>query len=521
MGPFRSVLRIFTFILFCTLGVAGVSAQSTGSGDIRGVVTDSTGALLPDVTVTVVNNDTGVTKVLTTNHDGLYDTAAIVIGNYSVTFEKDGFAPFERSSITLEVGTSTVNAALKVGSTKDEVVVTTDIPLLKTESGEQSTTLEANSMAGLPNVGQDWENFTIMMPGTSGASGAGNSANPGQSVSANGNLPYSNVLADGASTTLSHSQNSDVNTFETVSELQVSTSAFSAQYGIGGVIFNQISKGGTDKFHGSAYDYFQNSSLDAAEYGFGNNVPVPPLHYNNFGGSIGGPVDLPFLSLKKKAFFYFNYDQTINHTSSGSYNTIPTPQVMAGDFTNQPLIYDPTTQVIAHDAAGNPYPVRQSFQSEYGSNAIPASMWDTVAAKFQQYYPTPGHTIPGSRFVPGSTNSVGIAQNNLYSTVTQSEPARKYFGRFDYDVTSHNRLTASVTQRDLPAMSERGDGVPDRLQRAGCGELQLAGDRCLVDQRSDDQRSADRIHLPGQLLERRGDEPRLRVGVGLAVWQGR
>jgi hypothetical protein len=449
--------------------VAGISAQSTGSGDIRGVVTDSTGALLPDVTVTIVNNDTGVIKVLTTNHDGLYDTAAIVIGNYGITFQKDGFAPFERSSITLEVGTSTVNASLKIGSAKDEVVVTTDIPLLKTESGEQSTTLEAKSMAILPNVGQDWENFTIMMPGTSGAAGAGTAANPGQQVSANGNLPYSNVLADGASTTLSHSQNSDVNTFETVAELQVSTSAFSAQYGIGGVIFNQISKGGTDKFHGSAYDYFQNSSLDAAEYGFGNKVPVPPLHYNNFGGSIGGPVDLPFWNLKKKAFFYFNYDQTINHTSYGTYNSIPSQSVMAGNFAGQPTIYDPTTQTIAYDAAGNPYPVRKSFQSEYGSNAIPTSMWDTVAAKFQQFYPTPGNTIPGSRFVPGTMNSVGILQNNLYSTVNETVPARKYFGRFDYDITPKNRLTASVTQRDLPAL------YPNAVTACpiGCTELDV------------------------------------------------
>ncbi len=120
-------------------------------------------------------------------------------------------------------------------------------------------------------------------------------------------------------------------------------------------------------------------------------------------------MDLPFLNLKKKAFFYFNYDQTINHTSYGTYNTIPTQQVMSGDFTNQPLIYDPTTQVMANDSAGNPYPIRQSFQSEYGSNAIPASMWDSVAAKFQKFYPTPGNTIPGSRFVPGTINSVGIA----------------------------------------------------------------------------------------------------------------
>ena len=90
MGSIRTALQYVVLGAVCTFGVAAsVSAQSTGSGDIRGVVTDATGALMPDVTVTIVNNDTGVTKVLTTNHDGLYDTAAIVIGNYSVTFEKD------------------------------------------------------------------------------------------------------------------------------------------------------------------------------------------------------------------------------------------------------------------------------------------------------------------------------------------------------------------------------------------------------------------------------------------------
>lgn len=432
----------WTLFLLLLIGGSGASfAQSTNSGDIRGTVTDSSGALLPDVSVAVTNKDTGVTKNLTTNHDGLYDTSSIVVGTYEVTFSKNGFAPFKRSTVTVQVGVMTVNAVMKVGSVAQEVVVNTDAPLLQTESGEQSTTLAAKEMAQLPNVNQDWQNFTILLPGTAGTT----NPNPGQLVSANGNLPYSNVLADGASTTLSHSQNANPAIFESVAELQVTTSAFSAQYGIGGIIFNQISKGGTSSFHGSAYDYIQNDFFNAANYGFGNQVPVGFTRYHNFGGSIGGPI------LKKKMFFFFNYDQILNHGSAGnSTNTVPTAAVMGGDFTGQPLIYDPTTQVIAHDAGGHPYPVRKSFQSEYGTNAIPAAMFDKVAAAFQQFYPTASNHIPGGKFVPGTLNSVGLLQNNFFSSLPQSYPYRRYFGRLDYDVTPHNRITMSDTQSDTP-----------------------------------------------------------------------
>ena len=215
-----------------------------------------------------------------------------------------------RGPVTIQVGFTGVNAQLKVGSTAQQVVVTDNVPLLKTESGEQSTTLEAKSMAQLPNVGTDWENFTILLPGTSGTpSSAFNAANPGQFVSANGNLPYNAMLADGSVTTLPSSSNSDVSTFETVAEVEVSTSSFSAQYGIGGYIFNQISKGGTDQFHGAVYEYFQNDALNAKGYGFGEPVTVPFLRYNNYGGSIGGPI------LKKKMFFYFNFDKLSLHGS--------------------------------------------------------------------------------------------------------------------------------------------------------------------------------------------------------------
>jgi hypothetical protein len=388
-----SIFRIVAIAVLGVLGMGVAHAQATNSGDIRGTVTDATGALLPGTSVTVTNNNTGVTKTLTTNDAGLYDTSSIVVGNYKLVFEHPGFETFERSSITLEVGTSTVNAQLKIGSTNQSIVVNTDIPLLTTESGSQSTTLEAKSMAVLPNVGQDWENFAILIPGSSGSYGSQGSTNPGQEISANGNLPYSNVLADGSTTTLSHSANSDVSVFETVAELQIQTSSFSAQYGIGGIIFNQISKGGTSQFHGSAYEYLQNDDFDANPYGFyGTKTSAAHLRYDNFGGSIGGPI------LKHKAFFFFNYDQIIDKGSgNGSTNSIPTTDVMNGIFTapGMGLIYDPTTQTIAHDSAGNPYPVRQSFLSEYGSNAVPAGLQDHVALGFQKFYPTPTNHIPG------------------------------------------------------------------------------------------------------------------------------
>ena len=252
------------------------------------------------------------------------------------------------------------------------------------------------------------------------------------------------MLADCPSTTLSHSQNSNPPIFETVSELQVSTSAFSAQYGIGGIIFNQISKGGTNGFHGAGYEYFQNDALNAPPYGFGNKVAANFLRYDNFGGSIGGPI------LKKKMFFYFNYDQTINHGAYSTFNTVPTAAVLDGDFTGQPLIYDPTTQTMGTDSKGNPYPIRKSFLQEYGSNAIPQGMFDQVAAAFQQFYPTTSNHISNGRFVPGSLNSAGLLQNNFFTQVLQPSPYRKYFGRFDYDITPNNRLTMSDTQSDTP-----------------------------------------------------------------------
>lgn len=428
-------------------------AQNTNSGDIRGTVTDPSGAVIPGVTVIVTDVDKNVSHTYTTDGAGLYDTGAIVPDHYTLTFRKDGFETLVRGPITLTVGIQGINVQMNVGSTQQQVLVHTDVPLLDTETGAVEQTLTAETMQQLPQVGADWQNFIWLQPGAAGTPENSSTAvqpNAGQ-VSINGNLPFETVLADGATTTLPMSQNSDVTIFETTAELKISDSAFSAQYGVGDIVYNQITKGGTDQFHGAGYEYFQNDAMNAAPYGFGKHPKVPLLRFNNFGFNVGGPV------IRKKMFFFFDYDKTIQHGGASiGFQTVPTAALMSGDFSGVglPTLYDPTTQTI--QATGNytyvtpsgsytqtcPCVIRKTFLSEYGKNAIPTTMIDQVAQKIQSYYPKPNTT--------GQITS-GIEENNFTYNTPSSNPFTKYFGRLDWDIRPSNRMTISETESDNPA----------------------------------------------------------------------
>jgi hypothetical protein len=418
---FRARVFKASFALVLSLGLASFGfAQNSNSGEIRGVVTDPSGATVPGVTVTILNTQTGVSKDLTTNSAGVYDAVSIIPGNYQVTFNKEGFSKLVRSGIDLTANTITIDGQLKVGTSLQEVQVTEQAPLLQTESGEQTTTLESRSMQQLPNVGQDWANFTRVLPGAAGS---------GTGVAVNGNLPYySNFLADGASVVLPHSANVDTMVFEDVAEVQMSTSSFSAQYGIGGAVFNQISKSGTNGFHGAVYEYLQNDALNARDF-FADSVPV--LRYHNFGGAIGGPV------IKNKVFFFFNIDKIINNSTSYFNNTYPTADQRAGNFSNvpdAPTIYDPSSL----GANGQRTP--------FANNTIPTPRLDKLALAFQNLFPMPNH--------PGYVN-------NWVGFLPSKAPFLRYFGRLDYNISDKNRLTLSVTERDNPGFNPSPDAPLD------------------------------------------------------------
>jgi hypothetical protein len=457
------LLGLITGILVS--GSGACLAQNTDSGDLRGTATDSTGAVVPGVTVTVTDVDKGVVRTYVTDAAGLYDTGAIPPDHYLVKFGRDGFETYVRGPVTVTVGIQTVDAILQVGQVSQQVVVTTDVPMLNTESGALEGDMQSSTMSELPQVGSqngggaDWENFVVMMPGAAGTpENSSNPINPGTISSINGNLPYASVLQDGATTTLPMSQNSDVTVFETTSEVKVSATAFSAQYGVGDIVYNQITKSGTDQFHGAAYEYNQNNAFDAVPYSFGTKAKVPVLHFNNFGGAIGGPV-LP-RRVFHKMFFYFDYDKTIdNGGASIGFITVPSTAIMGGDFTapGLPTLYDPTTQAVVTTGnctyTGAQYPdgsltvpapcvQRKSFTQEYGSNKIPTGMISPTAQAIQKYYP--GSNTQGQL-------TTGYYQNNYTYNTPSTNPFIKYFGRMDYDLTASNRITAAETESNNPA----------------------------------------------------------------------
>ena len=173
----NGMCRILPRLLVCALltGGSGVGvAQNTSSGDLRGTVTDPTGAVIQDVTVKVTDIDRGVARTYGTDHAGLYDTGAIPEGHYQLTFTKDGFETYIRGPVTVTLGIETVNAVLQVGAVTQVVTTTTDIPMLNTETGALEPTLQADTMDELPQVGSgngggaDWENFIQLMPGAVG-----------------------------------------------------------------------------------------------------------------------------------------------------------------------------------------------------------------------------------------------------------------------------------------------------------------------------------------------------------------
>ncbi|HVT98527.1 MAG TPA: TonB-dependent receptor [Acidobacteriaceae bacterium] len=409
--------------LLFALSTGMAFAQATNSADITGTVTDATGAVIPGVTVTVTDVDKNVEHTYTTNAAGLYDTGPIVPeDNYTIVFKKDGFSSLQRGPMLLGIGRTGLNVQLNVGQTTQRVVVNESAPLLQTTSAEMSQTLPEQTLTTLPQTGTpDWQSFVVLQPGVSGAPQNGNSAsNPGAGgAAANGSMPFSTAMLDGSSVSSPMSDNV-INTpiLDTVGEVKMSDSNFSAQYGTGGIIFNQISKGGTNQFHGLAYDYFQNTALNAASYGFGFGK-VPAIHWNDFGFQVSGPV------IKNRIFFLFDWDHTINHGgASVTTTTVPTAAMKMGDFTGLATIYDPTTQAVAGTTV-----TRQSFASEYGNgNVIPAGMIDPVAKNIQALFPSP--TLPGT-------------VNNFQYLTAPKSTLQKYFGRFDADITKNNHLSGS------------------------------------------------------------------------------
>lgn len=399
-------------------GACGALLGQRITGGIVGIVTDQTGAVVPNAQVTATNELTGVAYTPGhTDNSGYYVIPALPEGTYTVSVEQRGFKTLRRSGIHVGVDQNVrVDMQLAVGSNTQTVTVTEHVPLLNTESASISSQVTHTQIANLPiSFGRNVLDFTVL--------GAGNSSYHSpygdNNYSINGSPAQTETtMLDGANLAIPGGGAYWYKVRPMVEEVQTiktENTAYSAEYG-GMSTINMTTVSGTNQFHGSAYYYYTNPSLQARNF---FQAKVGDFHTYVAGTTIGGPI------VKNKTFFTFTYMTNPSTTPQPAIITVPTAAERNGDFSGLPPIYDPLT--TAPNPGGSGY-VRTTF----ANNQIPTSRIDPVALKLMQYWPAPN--------LPGTTNNYN---NQLLSdtSITDQYSRNPYYdGKIDENISDRHHL---------------------------------------------------------------------------------
>lgn len=361
--------------LLCLAAVPTLWAQ-TVRGTITGTVNDSTGAVLPGVSVTATNTGTGISTGVITGDAGHYNIPQLPAGVYRVTAEMAGFKKHIREGITVQVAQTTrLDIVLEVGEVTETVEVVAEAPLVRSTTSEIGHVIEARQIQVLPLNGRLFEQLITLTPGAVQRGFADFGENPAAAgarspihASVNG-VPWSgnNFLIDGVA------NNEPLNAFinvtpplEAIQEFKVQTNNPTSEFGVfGGAVVNLTMRSGTNELHGSLFEYLRNDVLNARDFFAARKAPFKT---NQFGGTIGGPI------LRNKAFFFGDYQGLRQRQGRTFLITVPTPLMRQGvltEGTNPPQIFDPLT--------GQPFSDR----------TIPASRINPIAQRVANIWPLP------------------------------------------------------------------------------------------------------------------------------------
>ena len=321
-----------SFCVLLLLTVVPLRAQVVAAGTILGVVKDSTGAAIANATVTVLNVESNFTRTGPTGDDGAYRFSGLPVGHYKVKVEMSGFETETQTGLTLDVAQEEiVNFALKVGTSQQQVTVTAEVPEVNTTNGSIGYLVDNQQIADLPLNGRSFVSLSLMEAGTSQYLNFNDVLGfVGTWFSSNGAPLTSNTFTldgaimgttDGGSPSSISGQALGV---DAISEYKLMTNSFSAEYGLTmGSQMNIVTKSGTNRFHGDAFEYLRNSALDARNYfdklyELPDTVPgggrrVAPFRRNQFGGTVGGPIK------KDKTFFFTSFEEYLNYLDNPTY----------------------------------------------------------------------------------------------------------------------------------------------------------------------------------------------------------
>ncbi len=424
----RSALILLALVLAAMGGVCW--GQNSG---IQGVVTDPSGAQVPEVSITVINVATGVANTARTNERGFYSVPFLAPGNYRIEALKSGFASVTRENLTLNVDQiARVDFALRLGAVAETVQVTAAAALLESETTTMGQVIENKRIVEMPLNLRNYLELAQLSLGVQPARSQGHGARTGGEDGTEGGFIavgtrgyQTNVLLDGVDNSsrasggpLGFQAQAVKPSVDAVGEFKVVTSNNSAEYGyrMGGKVLVST-KSGTNEFHGSAYEFLRNEKLDGANF-FANRSgsKKPTLRQNQFGGTIGGPI------ARNNTFFFFSYQGTRIRRGQSFTSTVPGPLARSGSFSqegvNRNRIYDPLTTTGAGANA---------IRTQFPNNILPPGRFDPIVAKIAANYPLPN--IPGRENLP----------NNFFFSPSDTDDANQYDIKVDHNFMAKDR----------------------------------------------------------------------------------
>jgi hypothetical protein len=395
------IWALVVVLIFAGVSCTNCLAQLSTRATITGTVTDSTGAVVPDATVTFTDDATKVAIQAHTNGDGTYISPGLTVSTYSLSVAKAGFKGYTVSGIILHP-TETVqeNATLTVGSTTENVAVEATSTDVELSTPENSAYISGEQVASLPMNGRNYQAVAALLPGVvntsqgSGLTTGGRSTN--SSLSINGMAVARSFYAvDGVwnENTGNMTQESVIPNPDSLEEVRVLQDNFSAQYSLlGSSVVLMQTKSGTSNLHGTVWEFLRNNIFNAKNY-FPPSPPssaIPPYKQNIFGFNIGGPVFIPhfYNNDRKKTFFFWDESYVIVHLPNQVTSQLPTPNQIAGCFTSP--IKDPVT--------GNLFPTVSTCNGAAGTfYQVPTARINTSSeAYLKTLYPAPDYTPTGS-----------------------------------------------------------------------------------------------------------------------------
>jgi Carboxypeptidase regulatory-like domain/TonB-dependent Receptor Plug Domain len=345
------VARMSGLVVLLGLALTTHLNAQGNSASVSGTVTDASGALIANASVQIKNLGTGQVQQVSSDAQGRYAVADIPIGEYSAQASAQGFQTVVRTGITLTVGAqAVVDFSLAVGQSQQTVTVDATVSQVDTVSTAVGTNVEQKQIADLPLNGRNFTDLIALIPGVSSGSQIGNGgANLLYGVQ--NNFSVSGARSEGQAYLLdgtdiqgfwNHGSGSGVMGttlgIEAIAEFSVLTNTYNAQYGGNGAVVNSASKSGTNTLHGSAYEFFRNSALDARN--FFDGASVPPFRQNQFGGTVGGPIK------KDKMFFFFNDEQLIRSLGQTVVALVPDANAHNGIVNGVQYTINPTIAPI-------------------------------------------------------------------------------------------------------------------------------------------------------------------------------